>query len=163
MTRTQRWRWIRQQEALHQEFERKDHYSSSSTTDSDSMEMITGAEAPEYLKGPYARKEDTIGAPTKDIAAPTMNGVGHKVQSMVAKPCWGKDLEGTRDNHKRLEKGSENAESKTESEEVKTSHTPMWPQKGQMVQVWFGRKKRSSRGRKEAQDNLIEAEQSQKT
>ena len=51
------------------------------------MEMITGAEAPEYLKGPYARKEDTIGAPTKDIAAPTMNGVGHKVQSMVAKPC----------------------------------------------------------------------------
>uniref|UniRef100_A0A2N9IUX1 Uncharacterized protein n=1 Tax=Fagus sylvatica TaxID=28930 RepID=A0A2N9IUX1_FAGSY len=114
--------------------QRKDHYSSSSTTNSDSMEMITGAEAPEYLKRPCAKKEDTIGAPTKDIATPTMNGVGHKVQSTVAKPCRGKDLEGTRDNHKRLEKGSENAESETESEEVKTSHTPMWPQKGQMVQ-----------------------------
>uniref|UniRef100_A0A2N9G346 Uncharacterized protein n=1 Tax=Fagus sylvatica TaxID=28930 RepID=A0A2N9G346_FAGSY len=134
MTRTLRRRWIRQQAALHQEFERKDHYSSSLTTNSDSMEMITGAEAPEYLKGPCAKKEDTIGAPTKDIATPTMNGVGHKVQSTVAKPCRGKDLEGTRENHKRLEKGSENAESETESEEVKTSHTPMWPQKGQMVQ-----------------------------
>ncbi len=32
-----------------------------------------------------------------------------------------------------------------------------------MVQVWFGRKKRSPRGRKEAQDNQIEAEQSQET
>ena len=39
----------------------------------------------------------------------------------------------------------------------------MWPQKGQMVQVWFGRKKRSSKGRKEAEDNRIEAEQSQET
>ena len=92
-----------------------------------------------------------------------MNGAGHKVQSTVAKPCRGKNLEGTRDNHKLLEKGSENAESETESEEVKTSHTPLWPQKGQMVQVWFGRKKRSLRGKKEAQDNLIEVEQSQET
>ena len=31
------------------------------------------------------------------------------------------------------------------------------------MQVWFGRKKRSSRGRKEAEDNQIEAEQSQET
>jgi hypothetical protein len=51
------------------------------------MEVITGAEALEYLKGPYARREDTIGVTTKDIATPTMNGAGHKVQSMVAKPC----------------------------------------------------------------------------
>ncbi len=57
--------------------------------------MITGAKAPEYLKGPCARKEDTIGAPTKDIAVPTMNGSGHKMQSTVAKPCRGKNLEGT--------------------------------------------------------------------
>ena len=39
----------------------------------------------------------------------------------------------------------------------------MWPQKGQVVQVWFGRKKRSPRGRKEAKDNLIKAKQSQET
>jgi hypothetical protein len=56
MTRTQRRRWIRQQAALHQEFGKRDHYSSRSTTDSDSMEVITGAEAPKYLGGPYAGK-----------------------------------------------------------------------------------------------------------
>jgi hypothetical protein len=32
MTQTQRQRWIRQQAALHQEYEGKDHYSSRSTT-----------------------------------------------------------------------------------------------------------------------------------
>jgi hypothetical protein len=52
MTRTQRRRWIRQQAALHQEYEGRDHYSSRLTPDSDSMEVITGAEATEYLKGP---------------------------------------------------------------------------------------------------------------
>ena len=40
---------------------------------------------------------------------------------------------------------------------------PILPQNYQIVQVWFGRKKRSSRGRKEAQDNSIEAKQSQET
>uniref|UniRef100_A0A2N9F3D7 Peptidase A2 domain-containing protein n=1 Tax=Fagus sylvatica TaxID=28930 RepID=A0A2N9F3D7_FAGSY len=63
MTRTQRQRWIRQQAALHQEFGKRDHYSSRSTTNSDSMEVITRAEAPEYLRGPYARKKDI----TEDI------------------------------------------------------------------------------------------------
>ena len=54
ITRIQRQRWIRQQVALHLEFERKDYYSSRSTTDSDSMEVITRVEASKYLKGPYA-------------------------------------------------------------------------------------------------------------
>jgi hypothetical protein len=72
-------------------------------------------------------------------------------------------LTGTRDNHKHLEKGSENAELETKSEEAKTSQIPVGPQKGQVMQVWFGRKKRSSRGKKEGKDNLIEAEQSQET
>uniref|UniRef100_A0A2N9FYZ2 Uncharacterized protein n=1 Tax=Fagus sylvatica TaxID=28930 RepID=A0A2N9FYZ2_FAGSY len=112
MMRTQRQRWIRQKVALHQEYERKDHYSSRSTFDSDSMEVITGAEAPEYLKGPYVKKEDTIDTPAKDIAIPIMkNDIGHKVQSTV----------------------------------------------------WFGRKKRSPKGRKEAKDNSIKAERSQET
>ena len=60
-------------------------------------------------------------------------------------------------------KGSENVESEMESEEAKASQMPVWPQKGQVVQVWFDRKKRSLRGRKEVEDNLIEAEQSQET
>ena len=51
------------------------------------MEVITGAEAPEYLKGPYVRKEDIIDIPTKDIVIPIMkNGRGHRMQSMVTKP-----------------------------------------------------------------------------
>ena len=50
-----------------------------------------------------------------------------------------------------------------EFEEIKTSQMPVWPQKGQVVQVWFGRKKRSLRGRKEAEDNLIKAKQPQET
>ena len=93
MTRIHRRRWIRQQAALHQEYEGKNHYSSRSTPDLDSMEVITGAEAPEYLKGPYARKEDTVDTPAKDIAMPIIkNGIGHRVQSMVTKPYRGKDL-----------------------------------------------------------------------
>jgi hypothetical protein len=39
MTRTQRRRWIRQQAALYKEYEEKDHNSSRSTIDSDSMEV----------------------------------------------------------------------------------------------------------------------------
>jgi hypothetical protein len=164
MTRTQRQRWIRQQAALHQEYEGRDHYSSRLTPDSDSMEVITGAEAPEYLKGPCTRKEDTIDTPTKDIVIPIKkDGISHRVQSMVTEPYRGKGLEKTRDDHKRLEKGSENTESETKSEKVKASYMPIQPQNFQTVQVWFGRKKRSPRGRKEAQDSSVEAERSQKT
>ena len=73
------------------------------------MEVITRAEAPEYLKGPYARKEDTVDTPVKDIAMPIIkNGIGHRVQSTVTKPYRVKDLKKTRDDHKRQEKGSEN-------------------------------------------------------
>ena len=79
MTRTQRQRWIRQQAALHQEFGKRDHYSSRSTTNSDSMEVIIGAEMLEYLRGPYAGKEDITGATTKNIATPIINGTSHKV------------------------------------------------------------------------------------
>ena len=94
MTRTQRQRWIRQQAALHQEYEGKDHYSSRSTTNLDSMEVITEAEAPKYLNGPYARKEDTVDASAKDIDIPIIkDGIGHRVQSTVTKPYRGKDLE----------------------------------------------------------------------
>ena len=53
--------------------------------------------------------------------------------------------------------------SETESEKVKTAYMPILLQNCQTVQVWFGRKKRSPRGRKEAQDNSIKAERSQKT
>jgi hypothetical protein len=127
MTRTQRQRWIRQQAALHQEFGKIDHYSSRSTTDSDSMEVITGVEAPKYLRGPYARKEDIIGATTKNIATPIINGTSHKLQNTETKPCQSKDLTRTQDNHKCLEKSSENAELETESEEAKTSRIPVGP------------------------------------
>jgi hypothetical protein len=160
MTRTQRRRWIRQQATLHQEFGKRDHYSSRSTIDSDSMEVITGVEVPAYLRGPYAGKEDITGATTKNIATPIINSTSHKVQNTETKPCQNKDSTRTQDNHKRLEKNSENAESETESEEAKTSRIPVGPQKGQGVQVWFGKKKRSPRGGKKAEDNQIEAEQS---
>ena len=81
MTQTQRRRWIRQQAALHQEFGNRDHYSSRSTTDSDSMEVITRAEASEYLRGPYARKKEITGATTKNIATSIINGTSHKLQN----------------------------------------------------------------------------------
>ena len=45
----------------------------------------------------------------------------------------------------------------------KTSRILVGPQKGQVVHVWFGKKKRSLRGGKEAEDNQIEAKQSQET
>jgi hypothetical protein len=163
MTRTQRRRWIRQQAALHQEFGKRDHYSFRSTTNSDSMEVITRVEASEYFRGPYAGKEDITGATTKNIATPRINGTSHKLQNTKTKPCQSKDSTKTQDSHKRLEKNSENAESETEYEEAKTSRILVGPQKSQVVQVWFGRKKRSPRGRKEAEDNPIEAEQSQET
>ena len=57
-----------------------------------------------------------------------------------------------------MKKNNENAESEIESKEAKTSQIPVGPQKGQVVQVWFGRKKRSPRGKKEAKENQIEAE-----
>ena len=60
------------------------------------MEVITGAETPEYLKGPYVQKEDTIDTPAKDIVIPIMkNGIGHRVQSTVTKPYRGKKPEKT--------------------------------------------------------------------
>jgi hypothetical protein len=117
----------------------------------------------EYLRGHYAGKEDITGATTKNIAAPIINGTSHKVQNTKTKPCQNKDSTRTQDNHKRLEKNSENVESELESEEAKTSQIPVGPQKGQVVQVWFGKKKRNPRGRKEAEDNQIEVEQSQET
>jgi hypothetical protein len=53
---------------------------------------------------------------------------------------------------------TENIES--ESEEAKTLPIRIGPKKGQVVQVWFGKKKRSPMGSKEAK---IEVEQSQET
>uniref|UniRef100_A0A2N9GH53 Reverse transcriptase domain-containing protein n=1 Tax=Fagus sylvatica TaxID=28930 RepID=A0A2N9GH53_FAGSY len=141
MTRTQRRRWIRQQAALHQES--KKHLNISEDL--------------------MLEKEDITGATTKNIATPRINGTSHKLQNTETKPCQSKDSTKTQDSHKRLEKNSENAESETEYEEAKTSRILVGPQKSQVVQVWFGRKKRSPRGRKEAEDNLIEAEQSQET
>ena len=114
------------------------------------MEVKMGAEAPEYLRGPYDGKEDITGVTT---TTPVINGIGHKVQNTETKSCQNKDSTRTQNNHKRLEKNSENAESKTESEEAKTSQILVGPQKGQVVHVWFGRKKRSPRGRKEAEGN----------
>jgi hypothetical protein len=163
MTRTQRQKWIRQQAAFHQEYGQRDHCSSRSTTDSNSMEVITGAKAPEYLRGPYVGKEGIAGATTKNIATPVRNGTNHRVQNTKVKSCPNKDSTKTQNNHKSLEKNSENVESETESEEAKASPKPVGPKRGQVVQVWFGRKKRSPRGSKEAEGNQIEAEQSQET
>ena len=51
------------------------------------MEVITGAEAPEYLKGPYIQKEDTTITLAKDTAIPIMkSGIGHRMQNMITKP-----------------------------------------------------------------------------
>ena len=66
----------------------------------------------------------------------------------------------TQDNLKRLEKNSKNGELETEPEENKAFPALVGPRKVQVVQVWFGRKKRSLRGSKEAN---IEAEQPQET
>jgi hypothetical protein len=133
MTRTQRRRWIRQQAALHQKFGKRDHCSSKSTTNSDSMEVIMGAKALEYLRGLYVEKEVIIGATTKNIAAPIKNGTSHKVQNTEAKPCQNKDSMRTQDNQKRLEKNYDNAKLETGYEEAKTSQILVGPQKGQVV------------------------------
>ena len=106
------------------------------------MEVITRAEALKYLRGPYAKKVDTVVMTTKNIATP------------------GKDSIKTQDNHKRLEKNSENVKSEAESEETKALPASVEPKRGQVVQVWFGRKKRSPRGNEEAK---IGAEQFQET
>ena len=92
------------------------------------MEVITGAEAPEYLRGPYARKEGIAGATTKNIAIPVRDGTRHKVQDTKVESCSNEDSTKTQDNHKRLEKNSENVESETESEGVKP--VPVGPKKG---------------------------------
>jgi hypothetical protein len=119
MTRTQRRRWIRQQTALHQEYGHGDHHSSRSTTDSDSMEVITGAEAPEYLRGPYAGKEGIASATTKSIVTPVKGDTRHKGQDAKVESCPNKDSTKSQNNHKRLEKNSKNVESETKSEGVK--------------------------------------------
>ena len=124
------------------------------------MEVITGAEAPEYLRGPYVGEEGIAGAITKNVATPTRNGIRHKVQDIKVESCPNKDSTKTQDNHKWLEKNNENVELETESEEAKTLPVPTGPKRGQVVLVWFGRKKRSPKGSKEAE---IEAEQSQET
>jgi hypothetical protein len=106
------------------------------------MDVITGVEALEYLKGPYIQKKDTTNTLARDIAIPIMkNGIGHKMQSTITKPHQDKEPKKTQNDHKRLEKGSENTKSETESEKVKTSCVPILPQNYEIVQVWFGRKK----------------------
>ena len=112
---------------LHQEYGQGDHHSSRSTTDSDSMEVITGAEALEYLRGPYVREESVAGVITKNEVTPVRN---HKVQDAKVESCPNKDSTKTQDNHKWLEKNSENVESETESEEAKTLPVPIGPKRG---------------------------------
>ena len=94
------------------------------------MEVITGAEAPEYLRGPYARKEGIAGATTKNIAIPVRDGTRHKVQDTKVESCPNKDSTETQDNHKRLEKNNKNVESETKSKEVKASPIPVGPKTG---------------------------------
>ncbi len=120
------------------------------------MEVITGAEAPEYLKGPYIqnRKEDIAITMTKDEKNADIpivrDNISHKIQSTTTKPHRGKEPEKIRNDHKCLEKVSENFESETEFKKINTSssHTPILPQNYQTVQVWFGKRKRSPRGKK---------------
>uniref|UniRef100_A0A2N9END3 Retrotransposon gag domain-containing protein n=1 Tax=Fagus sylvatica TaxID=28930 RepID=A0A2N9END3_FAGSY len=135
ITRTQRQRWIRQQAALHQEYGQGDHHSSRSTTDSDSMEVITGAKAPEYLRGPYVGEDGIAGTITKNVATPVKNGTGHKLQDSKMESHPSRDSTKTQNNHKRLEKNNENVKSETESEEAKTLPVLVEPKRGQMVQV----------------------------
>ena len=135
-------------------------------TDSNLMEVITGAEAPEYLKRPYVqnKEEDTAITMEKDEEDVAVMMAG-KIQSTITKPQQGKEPEKIRNDHKRLEKGSKDFESETESEKINTisSHVPILSQGYQTVQVWFGRKKRSPRGKKEEQKELIKAKQIQET
>ncbi len=97
------------------------------------MEVIKGAEAFEYLRGPYAGKEGIAGAITKNIAKPVRNGTRHKVQDTKVESYPSKDSIKTPDNRKRLKKNSENVELETESEEARISPIPVGPKKGQVV------------------------------
>jgi hypothetical protein len=124
------------------------------------MEVITGAEAPEYPRGPYVGENGTVVATTKNIATLVKGDTEYKVQDTRAESYPNKNSTETQDNHKRLEKNSENGELETESEKNEAFPAPVGPRKGQVVQVWFGRKKRSPKGSKEAN---IEAEQPQET
>jgi hypothetical protein len=114
------------------------------------MEIITGAEALEYLRGPHIRENGVGVATTKHIVTPVKRDIGYKVQDIKAELYSNRNSTETRANHKRLEKNSEKDELETEPEENKVLSAPVRPRKGQMVQVWFGRKKRSPRGSKEA-------------
>jgi hypothetical protein len=120
------------------------------------MKVITGSKAPKYLRGLYVGENGTTVATTKNIATPVKGDIEYKVQDTRAESYPNKNSTETQDNHKRLEKNSENGELETESEENKAFPAPVGPRKGQVVQVWFGRKKRSPRGSKETN---IEAEQ----
>ena len=119
------------------------------------MEVITGVEAPEYLRGPHIGEEGIAGAITKNVAMPVRNDTRHKVQDSKVELCPNKDSTKIQDSHKRLEKDSKNVESKTGSEEAKTIPAHIGPKRGQVVQVWFSKKRRSPRGSKELE---IEAE-----
>ena len=112
------------------------------------MEVITGAEAPEYLRGPYVGEDNIAGAITKNVATPVRNGTRHKVQDSKDELCPNKDSTKIQANRKQLEKNSENVESETESEEAKTLQALIGPKRGQVVQVWFRKKRRSPRGSK---------------
>ena len=94
------------------------------------MEVITGAEAPKYLRGPYVGEDGIVDAITKNVATPVGNGIRHKVQDSKVKLCPNKDSSKIQDNHKRLEKNSENVESETESEEAKILQAPVGPKRG---------------------------------
>ena len=91
------------------------------------MEVITGAEAPEYLRRPYVGEESIAGVITKNVATPVRN---YKGQDTKVESCPNKDSTKTQDNHKWLEKNSENVESETESKEAKTLPVPIGPKRG---------------------------------
>ena len=123
MMQTQRKRWIRQQAALYKKHEEKDHYSSRSTTDSDSMEVITMAKDEKDTSKTMAKDE-------KDAVIPIVkNSITHKIQSMITKPHRGEEPEKIQNDHKCLEKGNEDIESEAESEKINTSssHVPILP------------------------------------
>ena len=94
------------------------------------MEVITGAEALKYLRGPYVRKDGIAGAITENVAMPVGNGTRHKVQDSKAESYPNKDSTKNQDNHKRLEKNSENGELEIESEENKAFLAPIGLRRG---------------------------------
>jgi hypothetical protein len=97
------------------------------------MEVITRAEAPKYLRGPYAGKESVAGATSENIAIPVGNDINHKVQNTKVKSCPNKDSTKTQNNHKCLKKNSKNVESETKSEKAKASPELVGPKRGQVV------------------------------